>query len=67
MDQQNEPVEDGHGDASSDDKLAGIVEQTRQDIAMGNVTDTDQALRERLSDAGMDVSDEEYAQLRSQM
>jgi len=63
--EQREPIEDGSGDASDRDRLDGIVEQTKQDVAMGHVDDVESALRERLNDAGMDVDDEEFATLLS--
>lgn len=63
MDEQTTPREDGHDDASDRDKLDGIVEQMKQDVAQGHVDDTDDALRQRLADAGLDVDDEEFAAL----
>jgi hypothetical protein len=60
---QHEPIEDGHDDASDGDKLAGIVEQTKQDAAAGNVTDLEDALRQRLADAGIDLDEQEFASL----
>ena len=63
MDEQQTPIEDGHDDASTTDKLAGIVEQTRQDVAMGNVTDVEDALRQRLDDAGIVLDEAEFAEV----
>ena len=63
MDAQGTPMEDGHDDASNADKLAGLVEQMRQDVAAGNVTDVEDALRQRLDDAGIDLDAQEYAAL----
>jgi hypothetical protein len=57
---QGEPVEDGHDDASDGDKVAGIVEQTRADVAQGNVDDVRDALAQRLREAGLEVSHEEF-------
>ena len=37
--EQRQPVEDGHDNASERDRLDGIVEQTKQDLAMGHVDD----------------------------
>ncbi len=61
--EQTGPVEAGHDDATDRAKLDGIVEQTKQDLALGNVSDADEALRQRLADAGLDVDEQEYAAL----
>jgi hypothetical protein len=63
MDEQRTPMEDGHDDASNSDKLAGLVEQMRQDVAAGNITDVEDALRQRLEDTGLDVTEQEFAAL----
>jgi flagellar motility protein MotE (MotC chaperone) len=61
MDEQDTPIEAGHDDASKADKLAGLVEQMRQDAAAGSITDVDDALRQRIDDAGINLDDEEFA------
>jgi hypothetical protein len=61
--EQRQPVEDGSEDASERDQLDGIVEQTKQDLAMGHVDNAETALRERLADTGITVGDEEFATL----
>ena len=49
-----------------DDKLNGIVEQVRADIAMGHVSeDVSSVLRQRVDDAGLDVSDEDLESIAS--
>ena len=63
MEIQNEPVEDGHDDATQSEKVDGIVEQTQQDVGQGNVTDVADALRQRLDDAGIAVGEAEFAEL----
>ena len=63
MDDQGTPIEDGSDDASKSEKLNGLVEQMRQDVAAGNVTDVEDALRQRLDDAGIDLDAQEYAAL----
>jgi hypothetical protein len=63
MNEQHSPIEDGHDDASQKDKLAGLVEQMQQDVAMGNVTDLDDALRQRLTDSGIELDEQEFAAL----
>ena len=54
-------MEDGHDDASNADKLAGLVEQMRQDVAAGNVSDVEDALRQRLDDTGVELGEQEFA------
>ena len=54
------PVEDGHNEANDNDKLDGIVEQMRGDMGQGNVLDIPDVLRQRLADAGITVTDEEF-------
>jgi hypothetical protein len=61
--EQDDPVEDGHADASDRDRLDGVVEQTKQDVAMGHVDDPESALRERLADVGIEVDEQEFATL----
>ena len=63
MDDQGTPIEDGSDDASKSEKLAGLVEQMRQDVAAGNVTDVEDALRQRLDDASIDLDEQEFAAL----
>ena len=63
MDDQQAPIEEGHSDASDADKLAGLAEQMRQDVATGSVTDVDDALRERLVDIGIVLDEQEFAAL----
>lgn len=50
----------GHNDASDSDKIDGIVEQVRADLGQGHILDITEALRQRLSDAGMVVTDAEF-------
>ena len=61
------PVEDGHNDATHDDKLDGILEQMRADIAQGNVSDIADALRQRLDDTGVTVDGAAFAALVAQL
>lgn len=63
MDAQGTPIEDGYDDASNADKLSGLVEQMQQDVAAGNVTDIEDALRQRLDDTGLEVGEDEFAAL----
>jgi hypothetical protein len=63
MDHQDTPIEDGHDDASTKDKLDGLVEQMRQDVAQGAAPDVEDALRQRLTDSGIHVDEQEFAAL----
>ena len=63
MDEQDTPIEEGHDDASKADKLAGLAEQMQQDVAAGNVTDVEDALRQRLVDTSIDLDEQEFAAL----
>ena len=61
------PADDRQQQASPDDKLDGIIEQMRGDIAQGNVTDVAEALRQRLDDTGVDLSGPAFAALVAQL
>jgi hypothetical protein len=54
--QDGEPASDGL-------KIDGIVEQMRGDLGQGNVDDVRDVLRQRLTDAGISVSDDEFENL----
>jgi hypothetical protein len=53
--------------ASDEDKIDGIIEQTRGDIGQGNVSDVADALRQRLADADITVSDDEFEGLLARL
>lgn len=53
--------------ASDDDKTDGIIEQTKGDIGQGNVSDIPDALRQRLTDAGITVTDAEFDELLARL
>ena len=57
---QDQPVEDGSTDATDGEKLEGIVEQTKQDVAIGSIPGGDlrDVLLTRIADAGLKVDDE---------
>jgi len=63
VDTQNSPIEDGANDALESEQIDGIVGQVRGDVAIGNEGDVEQLLRERLSDAQISVSDEQFSEL----
>lgn len=49
--------------ATAQEKIDGIVLQSRQDVAAGTQESVEEMLRGRLDDAGLDVSDELVAEL----
>lgn len=57
MDVQSEPIEDGHDDASLQQKLTGLVQQFRSDLDLGAVDDLRTMVRQRLEDSGLPASD----------
>ena len=67
MDTPTEPIEDGYDDADVGEKIAGILEQTRQDLAQQQLDDVDDVLRQRLADAGITVTADEFAKLAAQL
>lgn len=56
---QDEPIEDGAGEATDGDRVDGILEQLRADIALGHVDDPRSALAQRLLDAGFSIDADE--------
>lgn len=64
--EQNEPIMDQH-QAPDTDKIAGIVVQTRSDVGTETPERITEVLRQRFADAGLDVSDEETADLAQQI
>ncbi len=49
--------------ATAEEKIAGIIVQARQEVAAGTREPVEDMMRERLSQAGLDVSDELVAEL----
>lgn len=60
---QNQPIEEGHDDATTEAKVAGIVEQMRHDVALGNVSDVADALRQRFADSRITVDDDRFDEI----
>lgn len=60
MTTQDEPVEDGSTQATDDEKIRGILEQTRQDVAVGTISpaDVDGVLEGRFADSGIAVDEQ---------
>ena len=57
MDTHNEPIQDGHDDASDAQKLEGVIEQVRSDVVLGHVDDVRKMVRQRLEDTGLPASE----------
>lgn len=51
MDTQDAPIEDGHDEATIDEKIAGIAEQMRGDADLGHVDRLRSMARQRLEEA----------------
>jgi hypothetical protein len=60
-------VEDGAREATDEERLAGILDQVRGDVALGHEGDAVQLLRQRLDDTGVVVSDEQFEALLLQV
>lgn len=63
---QDEPRMD-HDDVGDLDKVAGIVVQTRADVGTESESRIAEVLAQRLSDAGVELPDEEIADLARQI
>ncbi|MFL2001144.1 hypothetical protein [Microbacterium sp. A1-JK] len=59
---QNEPVQDMH-DTTDEDKIIGIVAQTRQDVGGKGERRIAEVLRQRFRETGVDVADDRIAAL----
>ena len=57
MDTQDEPIEEGHDEASTAEKIAGIAEQMRADADAGAVDELRSMARQRLQEAGLPTDD----------
>jgi hypothetical protein len=54
---QTEPVMDGAGDATNDEKLSGLVEQVEQDHGAEGAGVMADHLRDRLAETGVEAED----------
>lgn len=57
MDTQDEPIEEGHDEASISDKIAGVAEQMRGDAELGHVDRLRAMARQRLEEANLPADD----------
>ncbi len=51
---------DAHQLASDSEKVAGLIEQIRQDASQGTVSELADELRRRLDDSGIDIDAAEF-------
>ncbi len=55
---QDSPIQQGSNDATEEQKIAGLLTQTRADYLQGVTTDVAAHLQQRLIDAGIELSRE---------
>lgn len=60
---QDGAEQDGAGEATDDERIAGIVDQVRADILLGTQSDVISLLRQRLDDASVVVTDDQFVRL----
>ena len=63
---QNAPVQDMHH-ATDEDKIAGIVAQTRQDVGDKDESRIADVLRQRFTETGVHVADDRIAALAAEV
>jgi hypothetical protein len=63
----SEPVQDGSGSATRDDKIAGLLQQVAADVALRPGEDAVGLLTLRLADAGIEMDDHEIAELAANL
>ena len=56
---RDEPVESGHDEATDGQKLEGVIQQVRGDVALGSVDDVRKMVQQRLEEAGLPASPNE--------
>jgi hypothetical protein len=66
-DMGHDPVEDGALEATDDERIAGIVEQVRADLEIGTQSDAAGLLHQRLDDAAVMVTENQFARLLAQV
>jgi hypothetical protein len=57
MDTQDAPIEDGHDEATMDQKIDGVAQQMRGDVQLGHVDDLRSMARQRLVEADLPTDD----------
>jgi hypothetical protein len=66
-DMRHDPVEEGALEATDDERIAGIVEQVRADLEIGTQSDAAGLLHQRLDDAAVVVTENQFARLLAQV
>ncbi|MEO7006784.1 MAG: hypothetical protein ABI275_04420 [Terrimesophilobacter sp.] len=61
------PVQDGALGATDAERIAGIIEQICADLVLGMQFDAEGLLRQRLDDAAVVVSDDQFVALLAQI
>lgn len=64
---QTRPIEDGALGATAEQKIDGIVAQTRQDLEQGHARSAHELLAQRLEQSGIPVSNERLAELAASL
>jgi hypothetical protein len=64
---QTAPIEDGALDATDQQKIDGIVAQTRQDLEQGHGRSAHELLAQRFEQSAIPVSDERLAELAASL
>lgn len=53
------PIEEGATEATREEKIRGILAQVQHDMDAGHAHDQEDLLRQRLSESGIDVTEEQ--------
>jgi hypothetical protein len=56
------PIEEGATEATREQKIRGILAQVQEDLKQGHADDRGQLLRQRLDEAGIEVTESELRQ-----
>ncbi len=64
---QARPIEDGALDATDEQKIDGILAQTRQDLEQGHARSAHELLAQRFEQSGISVSDSRLAELAASL
>jgi hypothetical protein len=61
-DMSDGPIEEGATEATREQKIRGILAQVQEDLKQGHADDRGQLLRQRLDEAGIEVTESELRQ-----
>ncbi|KRF31092.1 hypothetical protein [Yonghaparkia sp. Soil809] len=65
--EQSRPIEDGALDATDEQKITGILDQTRQDLEQGHARSALELLAQRFEQSGIPVSEWRLAELAASL